>query len=149
MTKQAGVADPGAGERIELGAAVITIKVPSEQTGGDLAVVEYDVPAGFPGPPLHVHPSFDEVFQVLAGELHFRLGEEVIRGVPGTVLYVPGDQPHTFSNPSEVPAKLVFILSPGGFEGLFREMAAAAGGAMPSPDLAAKLNEKYGAKPVG
>ena len=149
MTKQAGVIDPGAGERIELGPAVITIKVPSEQTGGVLAVVEYDVPAGFSGPPPHIHPSFDEVFQVLDGELHFRLGEEVIRGVQGTVVYVPGDQPHTFSNPSDQPATMVFTLSPGGFEGFFREMAAVAGGAMPAPEVAAQLGEKYGAKPVG
>jgi quercetin dioxygenase-like cupin family protein len=149
MTKQAATIDPGAGERIELGASVITIKVSSEQTGGELAVVEYDVPGGFAGPPLHIHPSFDEVFQVLSGELFFRLGEEVIRGVPGTVVYVPGDQPHTFSNPSDRRATMVFTVSPGGFEGFFREMAAAAGGAMPAPEVAAKLNEKYGAKPVG
>jgi quercetin dioxygenase-like cupin family protein len=149
MTKQAGVIEPGAGERIELGAAVITIKVPSEQTGGEFAVVEYDVPPGFPGPPLHVHPSFDEVFHVIAGELHFRLGEEIIRGTPGTVVYVPGDQPHTFSNSSDEVATMVFIVSPGGFEHFFREMASAAGGAMPPPEVAAQLNEKYGAKPVG
>ena len=86
---------------------------------------------------------------MLAGELHFRLGEEVIRGVPGSVIYVPGDQPHTFSNPSDEPAKMVFIVSPGGFEHFFREMASAAGGAMPPPEVAAQLNEKYGAKPVG
>ena len=149
MTKQAGVIDPGAGERIELGAAVITIKVPSEQTAGQFAVVEYDVPAGFAGPPMHVHPSFDEVFHVTSGELHFRVGEEVLRGAPGTIVYVPGEQPHTFSNPSHQRATMVFIVSPGGFEHFFREMASAAGGAMPAPEVAAQLNEKYGAKPVG
>jgi hypothetical protein len=37
----------------------ITIRLRSEDTDGRLALIEQVVPAGFPGPPLHVHPEFD------------------------------------------------------------------------------------------
>lgn len=61
-SKQVTIQEPGKRERIRLGEAMITITVSSDQTAGEFAVVEYDVPAGFPAPPLHVHPSFDEFF---------------------------------------------------------------------------------------
>jgi hypothetical protein len=36
----------------------------SEQSGGAVSVIDNVVPAGFPGPPLHVH-DFDEAFYVV------------------------------------------------------------------------------------
>jgi quercetin dioxygenase-like cupin family protein len=149
MSKQAIFKGPGKRERITLGEAVVTITLASEQTGGELAVLEYDVPAGFPGPPLHVHPGFDEFFYVLEGEMQFRLREETIAGIPGTSVYAPGDWPHTFSNPSRETARLLIVLSPGGFEQFFRDIAAAAGGRMPPPEVAERLNAEHGVHVVG
>jgi quercetin dioxygenase-like cupin family protein len=54
----------------------INVRLRGDQTKGRLAVMENRVAAGFAGPPLHVHPDFDETFYVLEGELTFQVGDE-------------------------------------------------------------------------
>jgi len=64
------------GERDDLGSvapipvarARINVLLRSELSGGEVAVMDNIVPAGFGGPPLH-HHAFDEAFYVLDGEL--------------------------------------------------------------------------------
>src|SRR5262245_52216485 len=99
QVKQAHVLQPGAGERLAVGAGAVTIKIASEHSGGSLALLDYEVAPGFPGPPLHVHPDFDELFVVTEGTLAFRVGSEAVTAPAGTIVYTPGDEPHTFSNP--------------------------------------------------
>lgn len=67
-------------------------------TGGRWEVAESFVPAGFSGPPLHVHDCLDETFYVIEGELTFRLGDEVVTGASGTTVHVPRGLAHTFAN---------------------------------------------------
>jgi mannose-6-phosphate isomerase-like protein (cupin superfamily) len=122
----------------------VTLQTTSEHSDGALAVLEYEVPPSFPGPPLHLH-AFDEFFYVLEGELAFRLGDSAFTLEAGGYVYVPGQEPHTFSNPSAEPARMLVVTSPGGFEGFFRAVAAAtAEGAMPDPATMARLNAEYG-----
>ena len=122
----------------------MTLQATSEHSDGGLAVLEYDVPASFPGPPLHLH-AFDEFFYVIEGELAFRLGDSAVTLGPGGYVYVPGEEPHTFSNPSAEPARMLVVTSPGGFEGFFRAVAAAtAEGGMPDPAKMARLNSEHG-----
>ena len=52
-----------------------TVLLRSEDTGGEVAIVEVLVPPRWSGPPLHRH-DFDEAFYVLDGELTFQLGDE-------------------------------------------------------------------------
>jgi quercetin dioxygenase-like cupin family protein len=131
-------------EQLTIGANVVRILVSSDDTGGALAAIEYDVPAGFPGPPLHVHPSFDEHFYVVSGELDFRLEDDVIRAGAGGSLFVTGDRPHTFSNPTDDVARMLVTLTPGGFEQFFRDMAAAAKKGLPAPQVTAHINAEHG-----
>ena len=105
---------PGDGEVIEARGNRLVIKVASASQ----FVCEYSAPANFPGPPLHVHPGFDETFLVVDGRLEIRVGEESAELAPGAVAHVSGDLPHTFSNPSGDRARFLLICSPGGFEGL-------------------------------
>jgi hypothetical protein len=49
------------------------VRLRSEQTHGELSLIENTVAAGWEGPPLHQH-DFDETFYVLDGELTFQLG---------------------------------------------------------------------------
>jgi quercetin dioxygenase-like cupin family protein len=135
-------------EQLTIGANVVRILVSSEDSGGALAAIEYDVPAGFPGPPLHIHPAFDEHFYVVGGELEFRLDGEVVRAGPGGSVYARGDQPHTFSNPTEEPARMLVTLTPGGFEQFFRDMAAAAMEGFPARQVAARINADHGVEIV-
>jgi mannose-6-phosphate isomerase-like protein (cupin superfamily) len=122
----------------------VTLQATSEHSDGALAVLEYEVPPSLPGPPLHLH-AFDEFFYVLEGELAFRLGDRAVTLEAGGYVYVPGQEPHTFSNPSAEPARMLVVMSPGGFEGFFRAVAAAtAGGVVPDPATMARLNAEHG-----
>jgi mannose-6-phosphate isomerase-like protein (cupin superfamily) len=87
-------------------------------------VCEYTAPPGFPGPPLHVHPGFDESFLVVNGELVIQVREEAIKLSPGAAAYVSGGTPHTFSNPGPHPVQFMLVCSPGGWEHFFRAVAA-------------------------
>jgi quercetin dioxygenase-like cupin family protein len=131
-------------EQLTIGANVARILVSSDDSGGRLAAIEYDMPAGFPGPPRHIHPAFDEHFYVVAGELELRLEDDAVRARPGESLFVRGDSPHTFSNPTGETARMLVTLTPGGFEQFFRDMAAAADGGFPAPEVAAELQARHG-----
>jgi mannose-6-phosphate isomerase-like protein (cupin superfamily) len=90
-----------------------TIKATKEQTGGHYTLVEVLEPEG--EVPLHVHYREDEGFWVLEGRLTFEVGEETIKAGPGSFVFGPKDVPHRFTVESG-PARLLFILSPAGFE---------------------------------
>jgi quercetin dioxygenase-like cupin family protein len=130
--------------------ASIHIRVRSEDTGGGFGLVEQVVPAGFPGPVLHVHPDFEETFYVLEGEIAVRVGDEAHEAGPGTVAVVPRGTPHTFANPSDRPARMLVLVTPGGFERYFEaliETVRDAGSFPPAEELAA-LGIAYGSVPV-
>ena len=90
-----------------------TIKATGKETDGRYTLVEVLEPEG--EQPLHVHHREDEGFWVLEGELTFEVGEETIKASPGSFLFGPKDVPHRYTVESG-PARLLFILSPAGFE---------------------------------
>lgn len=106
----------GEGEaRWWLGTTMATIKATGKETGGRYTLVEVLEPEG--RGPLHVHHREDEGFWVLEGELTFQIGDETIKASPGSFLFGPKDVPHTYTVDSG-PARILFILSPAGFEEL-------------------------------
>jgi mannose-6-phosphate isomerase-like protein (cupin superfamily) len=90
-------------------------------TGGAMSIT-YGEAGPFNGPPAHVHDAEDEVFVILEGEITFDVaGQRFSRGPLGTA-FVPRGQPHSFvTGPSG--ARCITVLTPGGFEGFFAEMA--------------------------
>jgi quercetin dioxygenase-like cupin family protein len=94
----------------------------SEQTGGRVAVVRNTVPAGWAGPPLH-HHAFDEAFYVLDGELTFQVGGRRLTAGPGALAFAPRDVVHTLANHSGGAATYLLVITPGGFEHYFDELA--------------------------
>jgi quercetin dioxygenase-like cupin family protein len=68
------------------------------------------------GPGMHAHPSEDDSFYMLEGELLFTVdGEDVVAG-PGTFLLVPPGVPHSFGNRSDRVARFVNVHAPAGFD---------------------------------
>jgi len=112
--------EPGEGEARWWVGVLATIKATAEQTGGQYTLVEILAPEGYPGV-LHVHHHEDEGFWILEGELTFYVGDQTIKARPGSFLFGPKDVPHAFTVDSG-PARLLFVLSPAGFEALIREM---------------------------
>ena len=117
--------EPGEGEALWWLGMLATIKVTAEQTGGRCSLVEILAPDGYEGV-LHVHHQEDEGFYILEGEMTFYVGEQTIEAHPGSYLFGPKDVPHAFTVDSG-PARLLFVFSPAGLEGLIREMGEPAG----------------------
>jgi quercetin dioxygenase-like cupin family protein len=113
--------------------APINVRLRGEETKGRLAVMENSVAAGFPGPPLHIHPDFDETFYVLEGELTFQLGDERLTAGTGALVFAPGETPHTFANLSTADARILLLCTPAGFERYFDRLAAEQAGVAPPP----------------
>jgi len=93
-----------------------TIKATGKETGGLYTLVEVMDPEGAEAP-LHVHHREDEGFWVLEGEITFRIGEQTLKASAGSFVFGPKGVPHTY-RVDKGPARLLFILSPAGFEGL-------------------------------
>ena len=92
------------------------------ESQGTVSIVESVSPAGS-GPPRHVHEIADESFVILTGECLFWVGgAEFTRG-PGETAFIPRGVEHTFRVLGEVECRHYTILSPGGFEAFFVEMA--------------------------
>lgn len=104
-----------------LGARYKTILSPAE-SGGAMSIVDNENPAGS-GPPRHVHEREDEVFIILTGECEFWLEGQTFRRGPGDTAFVPRGREHTFRVVGDKPSRLLVILTPGGLEGFFAEMA--------------------------
>jgi quercetin dioxygenase-like cupin family protein len=93
------------------------------ETGGSMSIVDSLSPPRS-GPPRHIHHDADEAFVVLTGDVEFWVeGDRFIRG-PGQAAFVPRGKEHTFRIVSDIPSRHLVILTPGGFEGFFAEMAA-------------------------
>jgi quercetin dioxygenase-like cupin family protein len=105
--------EQGEGEaRWWLGGLAI-IKATGKETGGLYTLVEVLEPEG--EAPLHVHHREDEGFWVLEGEVTFEVGEEKIKASAGSFVFGPKDVPHRYTIESG-PARMLFVLSPAGFE---------------------------------
>lgn len=101
---------------------LLDIKAAADQTQGAYSLVEVTVaPSPAPGPPPHIHKSEEEAVFVLEGTVNVQIGDETVVGEPGAFVFLPRGTVHTFWNPSPEAARFLFILSPPGFEGFFRE----------------------------
>ena len=124
----------------------------SGETGGAMSITDSVSPPQS-GPPRHVHDDADEAFVVLTGDVEFWLeGESVIKG-PGESMFVPRGREHTFRVVSATPSRHLVMLTPGGFEGFFAEMAA---GQFRVPDdmqtiteIAAQYHLRFTGPPLG
>ncbi|WP_428669666.1 cupin domain-containing protein [Roseibium sp.] len=93
-----------------------------DDSGGSMSITDSVSPPRS-GPPRHIHHEADETFVVLTGDCEFWLdGQSFVRG-PGETAFVPRGKEHTFQVVSDVPCRHLVILTPGGFEGFFQEMA--------------------------
>jgi quercetin dioxygenase-like cupin family protein len=126
-------------EEIEVGGIAIRFLVEGEQSGGSVAVFEFDVPAGAKVAAAHSHDGFEETIYGLEGVLTWTIEGTTTDVGPGEALFIPRGAVHHFDNTGDVDAKALAIGTPGVLgPAFFREVAAildaAAGG---PPDLAA------------
>jgi quercetin dioxygenase-like cupin family protein len=97
------------------------IKVTAEQTGGLLSIIEITEPPNAAGP-LHVHHREDEGFWILEGNVTFEVGDTTIEASAGDFAFGPRDIPHRYTV-GDAGCRMLFIMTPGDFEGLVRDMS--------------------------
>lgn len=126
-------------EEIRIGQLAIRFLVEGKESGGSVAMFEFDVPVGAMVPVAHSHDAYEETLYGLEGTLTMTVEGVQTELGPGDVLVVPRGAVHRFDNMHDVDARTLAVVSPGilGPE-YFRDVAAvvdaAAGG---PPDLAA------------
>jgi quercetin dioxygenase-like cupin family protein len=101
--------------------ALAEIKVTAEQTGGLLSIIEITEPPNSAGP-LHVHHREDEGFWILDGDVTFEVGDVTIEASAGDFAFGPRGIPHRYTV-GDAGCRMLYVLTPGGFEGLVREMS--------------------------
>jgi quercetin dioxygenase-like cupin family protein len=127
-----------------LGGLGIRFMVPGEDSGGGFALVEHPLqPRALAAPP-HRHSREDEYSYVLKGRVGALLGEEVVYGGPGDLIFKPRGQWHTFWNAGDEDASLLEIISPAGFEEYFEELLALFPDGKPEPARIAPIAHRYG-----
>jgi quercetin dioxygenase-like cupin family protein len=117
----ARVLGPKDGKAGTLASIGVRFMVDGKESGGGFSLVEHPMPARALGAPLHRHSREDEYSFVLEGRMGALLGEEVVYGDPGDLIFKPRGQWHTFWNAGDQPARLLEIISPAGFERYFQE----------------------------
>jgi quercetin dioxygenase-like cupin family protein len=108
------------GEAIWWFDCLAVIKATAADTGGLMTIVEITEPAGSEAP-LHVHHREDEAFWILEGDVTIVVGDETIECHAGDYAFGPRDIPHRYTV-GEAGCRMLFILTPGGFEDIVREM---------------------------
>ena len=128
---------PGGGARATLGGFGIDWKIDGLHSERRFAVVHHPLAPRTLAAPLHRHHREDEYSYVMTGTLGALLGEDVVTAGPGTWVFKPRGQWHTFWNPGDTPCEIIEVISPAGFEDYFRELAAIWPG-KPPPELLRK-----------
>ena len=125
-TSRSPALNPAAASRNEgeawwwFGSLAVT-KLSAAETGGLMSVVEITEPPGAEAP-LHVHHREDETFWILEGEVTFEVGDTTVNAGPGDMAFGPRDVPHRYVV-GDAGCRMLFVLTPGGFEGAIRAMS--------------------------
>jgi len=134
----------GGGRTGRLGGLGIRFMVPGSDSEGGFALVEHPLEPRALAAPLHRHSREDEYSFVLRGRVGALLGDDVVYGGPGDLIYKPRGQWHTFWNASDEPASLLEIISPAGFEGYFEELVKLFPDGKPKPEVIGPIATRYG-----
>lgn len=120
----ARILGPAEGEAGQVGGFGVRFMIDGAQTGERFSLVEHPMAPRALAAPLHRHTREDEYSYVLEGRVGALLGDEVVYGEPGDLMFKPRGQWHTFWNAGDEPARILEIISPAGFEGYFKRLVA-------------------------
>ena len=139
----ARILGPKEGKAGQLGNIGVRFMIDGADSGRNFSLVEHPMPPRALAAPLHRHHREDEYSFVLEGEVGALLGDEVVIGKPGDLIFKPRNQWHTFWNAGDRPARILEIISPAGFEEYFRELIALGGPRTAGPQRLRELCERY------
>src|SRR5262249_35813908 len=97
------------------------LKLFGHETGESIMLFEETLPPGTKSL-FHLHHDSDEVAWVLAGEITFRIGDQVSGGGPGTCAFFPRKVPHAWKNSGGETGRVVSLYTPAGAGGYIEDM---------------------------
>lgn len=95
--------------------ASISIKATSEQTDGIFNLFDVTCPPGF-ATPLHIHYAEDVAVFVLEGALALFWGTDKKEVAVGSCFFQPRGTPHGFRAEGSMPARILYMTIPAGFD---------------------------------
>lgn len=137
------VVGPRDGKAGFLGTIGVRFMIDGAEAGERFSLVEHPMSAHALAGPLHRHRREDEYSYVLEGSVGALLGDAVVIGKPGDLIFKPRQQWHTFWNAGDKPARILEIISPAGFENFFRELVELGGVTKAKPQALADLCARY------
>lgn len=139
----AKVLGPHEGKAGFLGSIGVRFMIEGAEAGERFSLVEHPMSARALAAPLHRHTREDEYSYVLQGKVGALLGDEVMIGAPGDLIFKPRGQWHTFWNAGDEPARILEIISPAGFERFFKELVDLGGVTQVNPERFVELCARY------
>ena len=109
------VLPPGGGRRYDMPGICATFKADGAETGDAYSISTWRLDPHTTGPGPHSHPE-DDVFVVTEGVMSLFVGGEWVDAPVGAFVLVPGGEVHDFRNRGDVPATVLNVSAPGGFE---------------------------------
>src|SRR5947209_9749537 len=139
----ARVLGPSEGKTGFLGSIGVRFMIDGPDAGERLSLIEHPMSPRALAAPMHRHTREDEYSFVIEGRVGALLGDDVVIGGPGDLIFKPRNQWHTFWNAGEEPARILEIISPAGFERFFAELVDLGGVAQADPQTLAELCARY------
>jgi mannose-6-phosphate isomerase-like protein (cupin superfamily) len=119
----ANVVEKSKGKFIPLKGINVWVIEDGSRTRNELSMAECEVSPSSFNPPPHIHHAHEEIFYILEGELEFNIDGKPQRLKTGDSVTVPIGVAHTFSNPTEAPARFLNTYSPARYVFYFDELA--------------------------
>ncbi len=139
-------------EEIKVGPLAIRFLVEGADSGGSVAVFEFDVPAGAKVIAGHSHDGYEETIYGLEGVLTWTIAGKSVDVGPGEVVCIPRGEVHQFDNRYESDARALAVVTPGILgPNYFQEVAAvldAAAGGPPDFDALGAVMRRHGLTPA-
>ncbi|CAG4909060.1 cupin domain-containing protein [Paraburkholderia gardini] len=137
-----------ADEPINIGQLGIRYLIDGTATGG-MGMFELTVPSGSPVPPPHSHTRNEECVYILEGTLRYSVDGVVRDLTPGEWMFTPRGSVHHFSNPHDVTACALIVLTPDVGAQYFRDVRSVfTAGGPPDRQKLVEVMARYGLVPA-
>ena len=143
------VVPAGGGKHLDMNAPgrFAALKLLGHETNESIMLFEETVPVGTKSL-FHLHHDSDEVAWVLAGEITFKIGDEVAVGGPGTCAFFPRNVPHAWKSTGSDTGRVLFLYTPAAAGGFLQDLLTRSPGPI-GDDERKKLNERHHWEVVG
>ena len=142
----------GSGEEIRLGGLAIRFLVEGKDSGGSMAMFEFDVQPGAKVPVAHSHDGYEETIYGLEGVLTLTVAGRVVEVGRGDALCIRRGEVHRFDNLHAEASKSLAVISPGvlgpDFFREIRDVIKAGAGGPPDPKAIGEVMRRHGLTPV-